>query len=175
MMRKILLLSLALLLPGAIFLFLHFFGKNEFDVPILFREAKELPPDCAQQSQFPYMVKSSAVDVSGGCVVLFSSGLTARGFDDALFQLGRLNNEFGPKAPRVVILKKTGDGLPMARNEVALDTVAYREEQKCVFLAGPNRIVLVDREGHIRGLYPDASLEEIDRLIVEVDIIFKKY
>ena len=31
MMRKILLLSLALLLPGAIFLFLHFFGKNEFD------------------------------------------------------------------------------------------------------------------------------------------------
>lgn len=175
MMRKVLLLFLALLLPGAIFLFLHFFGKNEFEVPVFYQTADELPAECEIEQQLPYKVKSIDVNVSGDYVVFFASGLSTKVFDGALFQVSRLNDEFGEKAPRLIVLKKTEDKLPMAKNEVILDADKYMNEQKCVFLAKANQLVLVDTEGHIRGLYPNASLKEIDRLILELKIIFKQY
>jgi len=175
MMRKGLLLFLALLLPVAIFLFLHFFGKNEFDVPVLFQTADELPADCEIDQHFPYKVKSTAVDATGGYVVLFASGISTKVFEDALFQISRLNDEFGKNAPRLIVLKRKEDKLPVTKNEVILDTDQYTNEQKCIFLAETHRLVLVDADGHIRGLYPNASLKEIDRLILELKIIFKQY
>lgn len=175
MVRKGLLLFLALMLPVSIFLFLHYFGKNEFEVPVLFQTADELPTDCNIEHRFPYKVKSAEVDVTGGCVVLFSSGLSGKMFDDTMFELSRLQDEFGKRAPRVIVLKKTGDHLPSVKNEIALNSAKYTNEQRCVFLAGTNLLVLVDAESHIRGLYADTSLKEIDRLILELKIIFKQY
>jgi len=72
-------------------------------------------------------------------------------------------------------MKKNGNELPSVDGEMVIGGVDYDLEQQCVFLANANRIVLVDTEGHIRGLYPDASLKEIDRLILELKIIFKQY
>lgn len=169
------LLFLALFLPVLIFLFLHFFGKNEFDVPVLFQSAEELSGDCKVDYTLPYKVKSDQVGVAGGAVVLFSSGLTSEKFDDALFQLSRLKDEFGKDAPQVVIIKKGSDGFPQVQHEVTLNKQDYDYERKCIFLAGDNRMVLVDNESHIRGLYADVSLEEMDRLILELKIIFKQY
>ena len=40
---------------------------------------------------------------------------------------------------------------------------------------GDNRLVLVDSDGRIRGYYLDGSLEEIDKLILELQILLKKY
>lgn len=174
-MRKGLLLFLALLLPVIIFLFLHFFGKNEFDVPVLYQTAEDLPVNCEIEGALPYVVKSDKVDVSAGAVVLFSSGLSNEMLDDALFQLSRLQDEFGTDAPRVIVLHKSGDELVGIENEIVLDVLDYEHQQQCVFLTESNRIVLIDTEAHIRGLYPDASLKEIDRLILELKIIFKQY
>ncbi|MFZ1808763.1 MAG: hypothetical protein WAU36_16150 [Cyclobacteriaceae bacterium] len=175
MIRKGLLLFLALLLPIIIFVFLHFFGKNEFDVPVLYQTAEELPANCELEVSFPYKVKSDKVDIAGGAVVLFSSGLSTEVLDDALFQLSRLKDEFGSEAPRVIVLRNGEDELPVLENEIVLVTSEYELEQQCVFLAKSNRIVLIDTDAHIRGLYPDASLKEIDRLILELKIIFKQY
>jgi len=94
-MRKGLLLFLALLLPVIIFLFLHFFGKNEFEVPVLYQTQDELPGNCEMEYSLPYTVKSEKVDVADGAVILFSAGLTNEMFDNALFQLSRLQDEFG--------------------------------------------------------------------------------
>ena len=174
-MRKGLLLFLALLLPVIIFLFLHFFGKNEFEVPVLYQTQDELPGNCEMEYSLPYTVKSEKVDVADGAVILFSAGLTNEMFDNALFQLSRLQDEFGEDSPQIIVMKKNGNELPSVDGEMVIGGVDYDLEQQCVFLANANRIVLVDTEGHIRGLYPDASLKEIDRLILELKIIFKQY
>ncbi len=174
-MRKGLLLFLALLLPVIIFLFLHFFGKNEFEVPVLYQTQDELPGNCEMEYSLPYTVKSEKVDVADGAVILFSAGLTNEMFDNTLFQLSRLQDEFGEDSPQIIVMKKNGDELPSVDGEMLIGSVDYDFEQQCVFLANANRIVLVDTEGHIRGLYPDASLKEIDRLILELKIIFKQY
>ncbi|MEP2671367.1 MAG: hypothetical protein ABJH04_20355 [Cyclobacteriaceae bacterium] len=173
MMRKGLLLFLALLQPVIIFLFLHFFGKNEFEVPVLYQTEDDLPGNCEMEYSLPYTVKSEKVDVADGAVILFSAGLTNEMFDNALFQLSRLQDEFGEDSPQIIVLKKNGNELPAVDGEIIVDE--YDFEQQCVFLANANRIVLVDTEGHIRGLYPNASLKEIDRLILELKIIFKQY
>lgn len=174
-MRKGLLLFLALLLPVIIFLFLHFFGKNEFEVPVLYKTQDELPGNCEIEYSLPYKVNSDKIDVAGGVVILFSSGLTNEEFDNALFQLTRLQDEFGENAPQIIAVKKSGEELPSVEGEIVVGRVDYDFEKQCVFLANANRIVLVDTEGHIRGLYPNASLKEIDRLILELKIIFKQY
>lgn len=176
MMRKGLLLFLALLFPVIIFLFLHFFGENEFEVPILFQTAEELPANCELEvSSLPYQVKSDKVDVTNGAIVLFSSGLSNAMLEDALFQLRRIQDEFHGDAPGIIVLKKNGDESTEVENELIVSAVEYEKEQRCVFLAGTNQIVMIDTEGHIRGLYPDASLKEIDRLILELKIILNKY
>ncbi|MEQ9412842.1 MAG: hypothetical protein RIF39_03375, partial [Cyclobacteriaceae bacterium] len=158
-----------------IFLFLHFFGKNEFDVPVLYQKADEMPVGCELDVTLPYMVKSDKVNVTGGAVVLFASGLSNGMLDDALFQLSRLEDEFGDDAPDIIVLKKSEDELSAVKNEILMDAADYEQEQRCVFLAESNRIVLVDVDTHIRGLYSNATLKEIDRLILELKIIFKQY
>ncbi|MCB0492462.1 MAG: hypothetical protein KDC93_08605 [Cyclobacteriaceae bacterium] len=175
MMRKGLFLFLALLLPVLIFLFLHFFGKNEFVVPVLYQTAAELPTNCELDVDLPYIVKSDKVNVTDGAVVLFASGLSNEIMEDALFQLNRLKDEFGDQAPTVIVLKKSDDELLQVENEIVLNAADYEHEQQCVFLTKSNRIVLIDAETHIRGLYADASLKEIDRLLLELKIIFKQY
>ncbi|HRK54719.1 MAG TPA: hypothetical protein PK185_12445 [Cyclobacteriaceae bacterium] len=175
MMRKGLLLFLALLLPVIIFLFLHSFGKNEFEVPILFQTAEELPANCGLEASLPYQVQSDKVDVTEGAIVLFSSGLSNAMFDDALFQLRRVKDEFDVDAPEIIVVKKSNDQSPKVENEMVMNAAEYEQEQQCVFLAGTNQIVLIDAEGHIRGLYSNASLKEIDRLILELKIILNKY
>jgi len=173
-MRKTIFLFLALLLPVLIFIFLHYFGKNEFTVPILYESSAEgIPSDCEREYNFPYQVESVNAILSGPTVVLFASGLTQKEYNDVKFQLGRLKGEFGENAPGILSLRQVGD-TPEA-NDIALDSLNYLEEQKCVFLAGVNRLVLVDENRYIRGLYKDASLKEIDRLILELKIIKKQF
>ncbi len=46
----------------------------------------------------------------------------------------------------------------------------------CVFMVhAPRNVVLVDSEKKIRGYYVIDSREETDRLIVEMEILLKKY
>ena len=57
---KGILLFLALLLPICIFLFLKFFGKNEFAVEPLFTEGKASDETCFPVS-YPYVVSDSVM------------------------------------------------------------------------------------------------------------------
>lgn len=175
MIRKTILLFLALLLPVTIFLFLHFFGKNEFEVPVLFQSATEIPSTCGGEFTFPYQVNSQQVSLKRISVILFASSWSQENCEEVVFQLARLEDEFGDRAPVVVALKQSSDSLFHFTNEIILSDSVYQNEKNCVFFAGENRIVLVDEEKHIRGLYPEASLKEMDRLLLELKIIFKEY
>ncbi|HCM74793.1 MAG TPA: hypothetical protein DIS90_00305 [Cytophagales bacterium] len=175
MKLKSILLFLALLLPVSIFLFLHFFGKNEFVVPVFYKEEVALPADCNLDYTFPYKVNSTKLPLSEISVVLFSAGFTSTDLDEALFQLGRLNDEFGDRAPDLFIIKEASDSLSGVQHALTLEKADYKREQECVFLAGTNPIILVDDNKQIRGLYQDVSLKEVDRLILELKIIYKQY
>src|SRR5262245_35273327 len=60
-MKKSIYLFIALLLPGCIFLFLKFFGKNQFDVAPLFVERVDSVDVGCFQHTFPYAVPDSVM------------------------------------------------------------------------------------------------------------------
>jgi hypothetical protein len=161
--KKILFLFLALLLPICVFLFLKFFGKNEFAVQPLFQDS--LPENYAgcPPVKLPYKVESETLlkiidnkDSLG--LIYFKKNNPLRESDN---QLARVENEF--KTDKIRFTTATpGSGID--------------QSGKCVFLLKePYDLVLVDRRGVIRGQYVSHNRDEIDRLITEVDIILKKY
>lgn len=178
MMKKSVLLFLALGLPVSIFLFLHFFGSNEFDIPVYYQSPlAELPTDCSSEYQFPYTITKTSLALNGTSVVFFASELSTNELDESVFQLNRIFNEFESNPPRLTIVLQSTDTLsqPALAQAIVLDKESYTKEQQCIFLAYGNRLVLVDSLRQIRGLYSRATLKEVDRLILELKILFKEY
>lgn len=176
MIKKSILLFLALLLPVSIFLFLHFFGKNEFEIPVYYQgHSDDFPAICNIDYQFPYKVNDSSIQFSGTVVIFFASGLSEEVLRESIFQLGRLDDAFGTRSPQLIILIKETDQFAQLAGAITFDSSLYSLEQKCIFLAGTNPLVLVDSDKQIRGLYPGTSLKEVDRLILELKILFKDY
>lgn len=177
MMKKSVFLFLALLLPVSIFLFLHFFGRNEFDIPIYYQSETIEIPDCSIDYQYPYKINKTHVALNGTSVVFFASGLSRDQFNESVFQLDRISNEFENNPPQLFLVTQSTDSLSSLTwpNVLVLDKETYYTEQRCIFLADGNRIVLVDSLQQIRGLYSNAVLKEVDRLILELKILFKEY
>jgi hypothetical protein len=160
--NKLIFLFLAFLLPVLIFLFLKFFGKNEFAVePLYNAEAPEVPSGCAPVS-IPYHVPDSITKT----FTLEKDSLTLLVFGrpdkEALTQLARVDEEF--------------DGDAIHKKIIAPTHAEYTSLKQCIFfLKEPFDLVLVDRRGTIRGQYVANDREEVDRLLTEIAIILKKY
>jgi hypothetical protein len=148
------LLFLALLLPICVFIFLKIFGKNEFEVPPMF--ANGLPSataGCPDQPSLPYRIPNNISER----LELNKDSLACIYFSQAK-NLDRVKDEY-MNFPLQII---SGDN--------------FLAERKCIFLlVEPFDIVLVDKKGRIRGQYDSSDRDEIDRLITELAIIFKKY
>lgn len=161
--RKSLYLALALVLPIGIFLFLKFFGKNQFDVEPLFQEKVDLTSGCDIDYSFPYILADSVADVflGGGeklALIVFMNDSLQQSIRK---QINRLKEEF-PKDP--VTIKE------LKKNFYDSDL------KKCILIMPDHlNIVLIDSEKRIRGQYDASSLEDMDRLIVEMKIILKRY
>lgn len=177
-MKKSVLLFLALGLPVSIFLFLHFFGRNEFDIPVYYQSISgEIPADCSIEHQFPYTITKSKFALSGTSVVFFASDLSTNELEESVFQLDRIFNEFENSALQLFTVLHSQDSMSSldVANAIVLDKETYNREQQCVFLANGNRLILIDSLRQIRGLYPKATLKEVDRLILELKILLKEY
>ena len=160
-LKKSILLFLALLFPACIFVFLKFFGKNEFVVPPLYTEGypdgmKECGVSITLPYHIPEPVKLSLLLSQDSLVLVHFGELTP----DSQNQLERVSNEYG-KAIKLQHMR-------------ASDSTMYLK--KCVFfLKDRYDLVLVDRAGIIRGEYVSHDREEVDRLLMELAILFKKY
>ncbi len=160
-LKKPVLLFLALLFPACVFVFLKFFGKNEFAVPPLYTD--EFPDgmkECGASITLPYHipedVKSSLLFSQDSLILVHFGELST----DSEKQLERVSNEFG-KAIKLQLIQ-------------ASDSV--RQLKECVFfLKDRYDLVVVDRTGLIRGQYISDDREEVDRLLMELAILFKKY
>ncbi len=176
MIKKGLLLLIALLLPVTIFLFLHFFGQNKFEIPIYHQLThSEIPSDCPIEYQFPYVVRSGQIPIRGTTVVFFSNGLSADELKESSFQLSRLSNELKKSFSVLNINRVKTKESDQIGEVILMDSLSYETERRCIFLAESNRIVLTDSVRQIRGYYAEASLKEVDRLILECKILFNEY
>jgi hypothetical protein len=160
-LKKSILLFLALLFPACVFLFLKFFGKNEFAVLPLYTDsvpdgAKECGVTVALPYHIPEHVKSSLFVTPDSLILIHFGELTT----GAEKQFERVSNEYG-KAIKLQLMP-------------ASDSAAYL--RRCVFfLKGRYDLVLVDQVGLIRGQYILDDREEVDRLLMELAILYKKY
>ncbi len=156
---KALLLFLALLLPILVFLFLKFFGKNEFAVPPLYTKTfPEVPQGCPPVKALPYRIADSVrvkIPFEDDSLVLITFNTLTT---EAKNQIRRVEERF-TNYPVAFIRQ----GEPASK-------------WQCIFfLKPPYDQVLIDRKGAIRGQYTAADLDEADRLITEITIILKKY
>jgi hypothetical protein len=161
--KKTLFLFLALLLPGCIFVFLKIFGKNQFDVPLLYQEGKiEAPADCGYSYDVPYSIPDSIMKKieSGG-----RSALYVLNFSGAQAVLNRLMTE------------TQGEDLSFVlASDLFGDANAQRIIKDCILLMkAPADLVLIDTEKRICGYYSSAKLDDVDRLLLETKILLKKY
>jgi hypothetical protein len=154
--KKSILLSLALLLPVSIFVFLKIFGQNQFDVPVPFANGvAEKPAGCSFDYGVPYYLPDSIFKVispmkAAAYVVNFSP--------EQKVVSDRVSEEFGSADVKIV------------------SPTFSDQTKKCVLLLKkPYDVILIDQQKQIRGFYVANSREEIDRLLIEISIILKKY
>ena len=178
---KLLVLILALALPVGIFLFLKFFGKNEFEVKPLFTDVfpSNLPSDCGFQLAIPYVIPDT---ILSRLAWNSSDSLTLFSFNPEIAKplyLDRLLLNNKPHLLRVVLIQgstmkpvEEGKGIKSA---VLADPVLAYSKNCFLFINEPNDLILVDQKGRIRGYYQLSNREEFDRLIMEISIILKQY
>jgi hypothetical protein len=160
--KQLIFLLIALVLPGCVFVFLKMFGKNEFAVePLYSAVAPEVPAGCSPVT-VPYQVPDSIVkqlDFRQDSLVLVALGdLTA----DGITQLKRVDEEYSTD--------------PIRQTVIGSSDPRMSSWKQCIFfLKEPFDLVLVDREGALRGQYSSNDREDVDRLLTEITIILKKY
>ena len=165
-LKKISYLLLALILPGLIFVFLKYAGRNEFTVPVYYEAGTgALPGDCSTSTLIPYVLPDSLWKVPG--VKQWKANVLVFGKPASVTTelQAAIDDEFGNEIVWV------GD-----ESSVFADSVIRGRWEKCVFiLRKPWQAVLFDDGGRIRGYYSLDSREEKDRLRVELKIVLKKY
>lgn len=162
MSRKFIYLVLALILPVGVFIFLRSFGKNEFYIPVYYEQGIEDPSaGCPYLYSAPYRVADSILLRIGKThypatlLVVDTSSQVKAG-------LKRLTGEFEPSEYQLLFPDK--------------DPTIWDHWCACVFfLHKPWSAVLIDSKNQIRGYYSPNTREEMDRMIVEMKILLKKY
>ncbi|HPM32209.1 MAG TPA: hypothetical protein PLJ60_17890 [Chryseolinea sp.] len=162
MQKKSIFLFLALILPVLIFVFLKFFGRNEFAVtPLFIENDSEIPEGCLPVS-FPYHIQDSVLrqlDFREDSLALVLFGESN---DEAKIQINRIMDEISNDDIRMIRFPAPGEKI--------------LQWKKCIFfLKEPFDLVLVDRNGLIRGQYTSGDREDVDRLLMEITIILKRY
>ena len=156
-MKKIILV-IALLFPIGVIVFLRFFGKNEFTIPVYYESGvNDIPASCNRNYQSPYQVSDTLLKNFGwsGTATLIVTDTTVQ------TALTRLDQEFSAEVQTIYLSGEKDD----------LDQFFTCD----LLLQKPWTTVLLDDQRRIRGYYDPKTREEVDRLIVELKILLNKY
>ncbi|HYC85277.1 MAG TPA: hypothetical protein VEB86_08650 [Chryseosolibacter sp.] len=162
MSKKSVLLFLGLVLPVLIFIFLKIFGKNQFDVPLVYQDGvKEVPEGCSGAFAAPYRIDERVMNAIA----------PERGRSLVLINFG----EPYPKL-KTVVAKFPDEVKLLAAGQIHLGEIDFTMLKRCVLLMrDPADLVLIDHERNIRGYYDGNDRDDLDRLEAELIIILKKY
>lgn len=163
---------LSLVLPVAIFLFLKFFGRNQFDLPVWYETSEEWPMDCPKPV-FPFVISDSIQNKLGIVGV------------SALILLDPLDPEGGKRLPeevdttriRVVqLLREPSCGGIDFQSSFRKILIPCGAKFHCFLGAGEREAaILADENGRIRSVFKSLEREETDRAIMEIKILLKDY
>ncbi len=165
MKKKIIFLFLALILPALVFVFLKRFGKNEFKIPIYYQNGVDsVNTVCGTHYTQPYHLPDSVLEKTG-----WHAGLPSLFVLDSVV---KENSEFN----RLAVTFDAEEFQVIGINPAKFGADTFRRWSSCVLMVKtPANVVLVDNEKRIRGYYSIGTREETDRLIVELQILLKKY
>jgi hypothetical protein len=184
-LKKPILLFLALILPVGVFVFLKYFGKNEFAVPALFADGISVPVGCESfRYEVPYFIPDTVLTTlrwnkqDSISLVVFKGSLITNQQERSI-QLNRIFTAFPFDKFQVTMFSED----PETEQTILTDSrLILVQGQKivplrdCVFLLKPaDNVVLLDFKKRIRGQYNLTNREDVDRLIMEMNIILKKY
>ena len=146
---KILLL-IVLAAPVLVYGFLKAFGKNKFDLPVMYQTGDEWPHSCSTPA-FPYHIDDSVqVSVLAGKPAVVVWG------DLPVEAARRFPTEIDTSGIRIVRL--SGHQWP------------------CLFGADSfYQAAMIDQQGRVRGLYKTLERDEADRVIMESKILLNDY
>lgn len=186
-------LFLLILLPVIIFLFLKGFGKNQFDIPVLYTDGLGdtlVNIGCLDRSNSQYYVESPYMEKGIVKVVQFES-LDGPVLKTRLEELEKVQDIFY-KNPKIKLTTYLNENSLQA-NSISnydkritffedfwkfkeLDSATWAGFRQCdlVMTAMDNRVVLIDEQNKIRGYYNIMEREETDRLILELRILQSK-
>ena len=166
------LLMLSLVLPVVIFLFLKFFGKNQFDLPVFYETADEWPTECSNPN-FPFVINDSTqsnLGIKGLATLILLKPMDPEGAK-------RLPAEVDTTRIRVIQLVRdlSCGGLSM-NSPFRKILIPCGTEIHCDLGAGSNEAaILADENGRIRSVFKSLEREETDRAIMEIKILLKDY
>lgn len=147
--RKGIILFLALALPVLIFLFLKFFGRNQFDIPVFHASSDEWPANCPPPAQFPFKVSMESLGLKNRPAIIFLA-------EPEIEASKRIPVEIDTRQIQFLRL---------------LDSI-----DPCAFGApSGTSAVLIDPTGCIRGIFAALERDETDRLIMESKILLNDY
>jgi hypothetical protein len=160
--KKLVYLFLALLLPGCIFVFLKFFGKNEFAVQPLYESVAPISRHECHPVTLPYHVPDSIGrtinNTNDSLVMVIFGDISAEGKS----QLNRVHEELA--------------GASLQLYQVRINDPRSPYWKSCIFfLREPFNLILVDNHKRIRGEYNINDREDVDRLLTEITIILRKF
>ncbi len=200
---KILVLTILLLTPAAIYIFLQVFGHNEFDLPYYSEEGKLESSSSnsvfnPKTFSFEKLRDSNGIKVdedsfAGDIIVLeFASAQSDHKKRD--YQVKRISNIFRNEGSVRVVRVLIDDNhsgvkqLTTTANQETNVSVLYTDldelnkmtqferssNESTEERTGYDKMLLLDKQHRIRGDYSADDFEEIDRLILEVKILLKQ-
>tara|TARA_Y100000590_G_scaffold451815_1_gene593878 strand:- start:1889 stop:2413 length:525 start_codon:yes stop_codon:yes gene_type:complete len=162
-------LSISIIIPLFISFFLHFFGKNNYEVPIFHKENTGDNFLCSSKVEFPFYAKSDSILEIGKNFILIDIRLDDENQNFINNEIERLlNNNFIIDVYSIASIQLDNDWKTSLINKPEL--IKY---VSCKFLYDINfsSLILIDKFGRIRGYYQSNSEDEFERLSAEIKIL----
>jgi protein SCO1 len=186
-------LFLLILLPVLIFLFLKGFGKNQFDIPVLYPNGvidTLEQVSCIDRSPGQYIAKAPELELGVVKIIQFEE-TDGPVLKTRLEELEKVQDIFykNSKMRLTTYLNNTSiqaNSISNYNRRITfydqfwkfeeLDSATWSSLKSCALIMTEldNRVVLVDAENKIRGYYNIMEREETDRLILELRILQSK-
>jgi hypothetical protein len=169
-MIKSILLTVALVLPVAVYLFLQGFGNNVYDLPKLYQT--DLPKNLAIECgaiKLPYRLNLEKYMQPSEYHKVLDIRMSGEENSFLENEFNRVNAYFVDKRFDRVIIGNAS----MSAIEQALIIEELESFVKCELLHSAEKsfMVLVDNEGYIRSYFDENDRADFDRLIVELEIL----
>lgn len=143
-------------------------GRNEFTIPVYY--SSHIPSDslgCEITAQAPYQVSLPEFTGTGDKVILLDGGEELINQSERNNLIRRIRNN-GPSDMDIVIYSPATSH---PSSKITLVPAESWEQFKCVFFTVEDRqLILLDEQNRIRGYY-SLDLDEVDRLLVELEIL----